>query len=433
MATEEKTVPGAVLMVQFVSPANDKFSRYIDYIDRDEAVRTENSMKYDVYAGWYMDNPEKTHMQSSEADAEAVRQHLAFGSRIRESALFTEDKDQLSYQDKKELKAAYAMAQLNQSPMWQPIISFDNQYLKECGVLSEDGKHLDESAIREATRRAMNEWKRSEHMPAPVWSASIHYNTDNIHVHVALAEPIPTRELIVRYGREQYTGRVKPKTLRLAKSRVVSTIANEHTQLKELNTVMRDRMVQGIRSKDLSKDKSLSDEYAEIFSQLPRDRRCWSYYHHGLAYLRPQIDSFVNRYLSLYCAEDVQNFREVLTTQQEQFKRAYGNSSRYREYAENKINDLRGRLGNAVLKQMREDARKMDEAEREAKKRARQRRAEEYAATQRKILMFQEKRKTRKLLDDGFWSLQQAFHEDFESIRNQQIYDAMMDEIENSR
>lgn len=35
---------------------------------------------------------------------------------------------------------------------------------------------------------------KSEGLEHAVWSAGIHYNTDNLHVHIATVEPYPMRE-----------------------------------------------------------------------------------------------------------------------------------------------------------------------------------------------------------------------------------------------
>ncbi|MFZ2537393.1 MAG: relaxase MobL, partial [Oscillospiraceae bacterium] len=50
---------GVVLVSRFIVPGDAKFSNYINYINRDEAVRNENFNKFSAYQD-YMNNPEKT-------------------------------------------------------------------------------------------------------------------------------------------------------------------------------------------------------------------------------------------------------------------------------------------------------------------------------------------------------------------------------------
>ena len=91
---------GVILKSRFILSKNRKFQEYIDYIDREEAVRNENFEKFSSYND-YMGNPEKT------------------------TGLFTADKDSLDEKEKLELKHLFRMAQQNNSIMWQNVISFD--------------------------------------------------------------------------------------------------------------------------------------------------------------------------------------------------------------------------------------------------------------------------------------------------------------------
>lgn len=111
------------------------------------------------------------------------------------SALFTATKDKLTTDEKQRLKDQFIKAQKSDSPMWQQVISFTNDFLEKNGLYERSSGMLDEDKIRTITRLAMQEEVKDEKMDgAAVWSASIHYNTDNIHVHIALVEPTPTRK-----------------------------------------------------------------------------------------------------------------------------------------------------------------------------------------------------------------------------------------------
>lgn len=72
--------PGVVLVSKYVSGKSTKFSKYVNYINRDEAVRTEKFQTYNVNKldgyNQYMGNPEKS------------------------SGIFTQFKDSLSPEEK---------------------------------------------------------------------------------------------------------------------------------------------------------------------------------------------------------------------------------------------------------------------------------------------------------------------------------------------
>ena len=50
---------GVVVVNQFCNSTSKLFTGYINYMDREEASRSENTVKYNLYND-YMGNPEKT-------------------------------------------------------------------------------------------------------------------------------------------------------------------------------------------------------------------------------------------------------------------------------------------------------------------------------------------------------------------------------------
>ncbi len=161
---------GVVLVTEFTVPqaVGANFSGYIEYLDRESSKEKPKLME--DYLD-YMDNPEK-----------AV-------------SLFTENKDKLSPDEKNILKDAFTLSQKNGSLMWQTVLSFDNDFLEEYGLYDSKDKRLDDKKLMEYTRVCMDKLLKSEKIAdSAVWSGAIHYNTDNIHIHIATVEPIPTRE-----------------------------------------------------------------------------------------------------------------------------------------------------------------------------------------------------------------------------------------------
>ena len=107
---------GIVLVTKFIENSSKKFSQYVDYIDRDEAIRNEAFETFTVfeeYVGSYMDDKKKTY------------------------GLFTDEKDVLLGEGKENMKELFAQAQKNGSLMWQTVISFDNDFLRKNGLYDE--------------------------------------------------------------------------------------------------------------------------------------------------------------------------------------------------------------------------------------------------------------------------------------------------------
>ena len=91
--------------------------------------------------------------------------------------------------------------------MWQTVISFDNRWLEQNGIYDSQKQILDEQKLKEVTRLAVNRLLKSEGLEHAVWSAGIHYNTDNLHVHIATVEPYPMREKMMYNGKKEVRGK----------------------------------------------------------------------------------------------------------------------------------------------------------------------------------------------------------------------------------
>lgn len=123
-------MPGIVHMRQWVKSNSEKFSTYINYIDREEAVRNYKIEDYSLFND-YMGNPKKS------------------------GSLFTDDKDFLTENERRELKNLFSQAQRNNSCMWQDVFSFENEWLEEQGLYNSRTGVVDEKKVIEAVRNSM--------------------------------------------------------------------------------------------------------------------------------------------------------------------------------------------------------------------------------------------------------------------------------------
>lgn len=347
---EEKTVPGVILTSKYVF-SKQKFSEYISYIDRPDATRSDAYGLYSVYAD-YMDDPRK---RSPGFNPESEKA----------SSIFTVTKDQLTAQEKQELKRQFEIAQKNDSPMWQQVISFTDTFLKKYGLYDRTTGRLEEGRIRLVTRLAMQEELKDEKMDgAAVWSAAIHYNTDNVHVHIAIVEPHPTRkrgEFTVpgkcggKTKTGQFKGSMNPKTFGKMKSKIVNNIVDRAPELQKINDIIRKGIVAEKRGRNSYRDIRLRGAFLNLYRQLPPDRRLWMYNMNALHGLRPEIDNFTGLYINMYHRKDFMELTKELQSQQDFLKSVYGAGKQelYRNYAKTKTADLYTRMGNAVLRELR--------------------------------------------------------------------------------
>ncbi len=348
----DKIKAGVVVVTKFCRAGSSVFASYINYIDRKEAVRTENDYKYNLYQD-YMSNPEKT------------------------TGLFTEFSDLKTDAEKKELKRVFEKAQENDSLMWQTVISFDNRWLEENGLYQSKDRVLDEERLKGITRSAVRKMLEKEGLQNAVWSAAVHYNTDNIHIHIASVEPHPMREkkAYIQYeekmvnGRmckqpildqngkpvvkREYKGTFKPKSIEACRRKVVNEIIREKENNLKINSIIRDSIVKQKREHPLAKDKELCSLFFKLYRDMPDcNRNMWNYNNPIMNPQKKQIDAISQKYIEKYHGAEYQEFLSLINAQAEKYKKAYGESSD-RNYTEGKLNDLYTRMGNAVLTEIR--------------------------------------------------------------------------------
>lgn len=372
---------GVINKVKFIRNGSSKFKNFIDYIDRSEATRKKNFDKYSAYNN-YMGNPEKI------------------------GSLFTKDKHSLTEKEVKKLKKDFDKAQSNGSNMWQEVFSFDNEFLEANGLYDSENGALDEEKIQEATRRAMEELSKREGFKDLTWSASLHYNTDNIHVHIASVEINPSRE----------RGKFKPKTLYNMKSSFVNSLLDKQKDLDKINSLIRDNLIQGKKEMSFKEDIEMRKMVKEIVKKLPSDKRQWHYNYNSMQEVRPLIDNLTKYYIETYKKDEFKELVDRLEKEDKFYKEVYGKRKvETTTYKDNKIQDLYTRMGNTILKEIKEYVK------------------EEDLKSQKKFENLQEKwERNRNIIitKQGISMMKKSLNDDINSMKNQREYEKLQDSIE---
>lgn len=392
-----RAVPAIVMVCEFEKNNFKDYGGYIDYIDREE-THNELDLKSSNYAEYleYMDSKNR----KKEKDKTTVK-------------LFTEDKDILSDEDKEKLKDAYRIAQERGSYLWKDVFSFDNEWLEENKYYNSETKQLNEGKIREAIREAMSFRIEKENLNEAVWTADIHYNTDNIHIHTSLVELEPSKK----------KGKLKPQTLSNMKSAFVNSLVDRNKEHDKINELMREKIVD--RKKDINtfRDKEMKKQFINIIKLLPEDLRQWQYAYNSIDEARPLIDNLSKYYINNYCKEDFNELDKLLDVEVNEYKKLYGEGregkekGKYKDYKANELDYLYKRMGNAFLTEMRS-----------------------YAKEQRKDLKLIEGRGegnkdfksfnkiniTRKQIND----VKRGFSNEVQHIKNRKAYKELQKEIE---
>ncbi|MFR1316846.1 MAG: MobP2 family relaxase [Clostridium perfringens] len=372
---------GVINKVKFIRNGSSKFKNFIDYIDRSEATRKKNFDKYSAYNN-YMGNPEKI------------------------GSLFTKDKHSLTEKEVKKLKKDFDKAQSNGSNMWQEVFSFDNEFLEANGLYDSENGALDEEKIQEATRRAMEELSKREGFKDLTWSASLHYNTDNIHVHIASVEINPSRE----------RGKFKPKTLYNMKSSFVNSLLDKQKDLDKINSLIRDNLIQGKKEMSFKEDIEMRKMVKEIVQKLPSDKRQWHYNYNSMQEVRPLIDNLTKYYIETYKKDEFKELVDRLEKEDKFYKEVYGKRKvETTTYKDNKIQDLYTRMGNTILKEIKEYVK------------------EEDLKSQKKFENLQERWERNKniiITKQSISMMKKSLNNDINSMKNQREYEKLQSSIE---
>ena len=315
---------GIVLVQKFIQPGGAAYKGYVDYMDRPEAISSRSDLRdYDIFGTYqeYMGNPEKS------------------------TGLFNDE----DYQSGKQGGILY-----------QTVLSFEPEWLKENGIMDSDG-HIHEDLLREYTRIAVNTIQEKEDMKSFVWTAAVHYNTAHPHIHIAMVDPNPSwipgrgRCKVDAEGNLYQRGKWKDSTMAAAKSRIVNKVLNLADTNKEINEIMRDRIIyQGkVNSFHRDYDPQIEGAFSDLLQSLPEDMRLWKYGNNAMDLYRSQIDYISDMILKNYFEEDLKDLDKILDNISKQYAAAYGESKQGADFKKGKEKDLRYRMGNAVLSECR--------------------------------------------------------------------------------
>lgn len=319
-------MPAIVFKSKFITHSSKKFKSYIDYINREDAVRNNSFSRYSLYND-YMGNPQKT------------------------TSIFTKFSSKLSEKEKIDLKNNFAKAQNNGSIMWQEVYSFDNNFLKRQGLYDPTTNSLDEEKIKEAIRKSIEySLEKTNIKDSAIWSGAIHYNTDNIHIHVAICEPNPT----------QNRGKRTQKTLDDMKSKFINHLLDFDNEYKEINSILREDLAYSNKKSLLMKDIEMKKILNEIVKNLPSDKRHWHYNYNTMSDARVHLDKLTDHYIKNYKSKEYKELIDKLNKHEKELEIIYGKGQegkhldKFKDYKDNKIKELYTRMGNKTLNEIKE-------------------------------------------------------------------------------
>lgn len=138
-------------------------------------------------------------------------------------------------------------------------------------------------------------------------------------------------------------------------TKLYGSMINEIMQTREMNlrinTIIRKDIVEKLKEKELTKDGEIKIKFLELCQKIPKNRM--NYGNKEMRQYRAMIDEISEKFLEVYSSEKYYELREILDRQSLLYTEAYG-GDQGGDYKKNKLQELKEKMGNAVLKQAKD-------------------------------------------------------------------------------
>ena len=363
--------PGVLLLCDFVQAADATpgkgFSGFLDYQDRPEAfevVRSFDGDRWtlekkaaapgqipstpDAFSGYleYQDRRAAkpiTEVDASRLDPKDITAMINsfFDPGDKSDGIFDAVRDRLSPEEMKNYHEIYDHSQSIGCPMYRGVISFDNNFLREEGLMFNND--VEKRQLKDITRAAVHTLIDKSHLELANthWTAAIHYNTKNVHVHFSIVENEKVRR---RYDR------LPLSAIDASKSKVVNQcIGSEQSILR--SKLLREDLLPAM--KNTYRDNS--DILIRLMDQLPAEER-WEYNRQSFGDYRAVVNAAVDELIKADPDARAAYDRYVDKLQENalQLRRFYGDGSRelWKDFVPDRIQEFYSRAGNSLLKEL---------------------------------------------------------------------------------
>lgn len=298
--------------------------------------------------------------------------------------VFSCSSDQVSVADLKEIKGVFRKGQNHGSVIYQDVISHDNSYLEKLGLYDPKTEVLDEAGLKRAGKEMMDRLFEKEKLTdTGFWMASIHRNTNHIHIHFAVVESRNTRPTVSeKINGEILTmpkGKRKQSTLdemKTAYSQELNRYSFEIGQQKLIDRgalLTRKSDLRNILVKEVKEPRRYDQKALrllnEVYQGLPEKRSEWNYGNESRTKLSPEIRFKLDQLTEHILTSDIryEEYNAISDQLKKDAKETFGESKRSGKDAQsNAIFDLKKRTGNAILTSLKKQDQQMFELIQEA-------------------------------------------------------------------
>jgi len=315
--------PGVVFAMKFIYKWKIGGYDYLKYMNRPEAFKLIKHQHEDEYKDFYkyMGNDEKS------------------------DGIFDIQNDLLCEEQIDKYRLLEKESQHQGCPKYIGVTSFDNDFLKENCILTPMG--LNTKKLKEIARSSICEMistsKKLDEKNV-YWTAAIHTNTDNVHIHYSILEK---KRLVDRKN-----DTIEVKAFDDLKSKVANKIVGSE-QIIQLTKLTREVLLPNFKNEI----KPEQNQFMELLNALPKKQELWYYNRKEFKPYKLQVkkcvDSIINS--SHQLKESFDNFEKNLDNYSSKLKRLYGEGERhlYQNFKANKLDDFYSRAGNSLLTEMK--------------------------------------------------------------------------------
>ena len=295
-------------------------------------------------------------------DSEIFNEKIFTEETKKYTGLFTSEIDNLTVDEVEFYQQKFIEAQEADSFLWQDVVSFSEEFARESGLIDPKTNQVAQSRIIEATRKMMQKSFEKENMlDTGIWVASVHVNTDNLHVHVATVETENTRPMktfIDENGKEyrQRKGMRKQTTLDQMKYTFFNSLQSEKDLLSRINE-LRNELTKEIVPKAFNHAREnvqfqkLIETIKNEVNKIPQGKRKWAYKTQTKKN-KENIQKAINMLLKEN--KSYQEFQEKAKQYSDTRQDAYGQSKKKEnQHYLNRMKDMENRLGNRLLKEIK--------------------------------------------------------------------------------
>ncbi|MEC3226121.1 MobP2 family relaxase [Bacillus thuringiensis] len=335
------------------------FVKYVSYMGRKYALESKKKMtKSETEELNLIDK----HIQDLSPEKNKENQEIQNEAEEILPGVFSKDKNVITQHDLIDIKELMEKSQNSGSVYYQDVISFDTDFLVRNKLYDPETDILDENRIRIASHKMMQQLFKDEQIEESngFWFASIHRNTDHIHIHFGTVEKENRRKVVKKEvnGKTYYEpkGKRKQKTLDHMKTTFANALVDRTSELSRISNLRND-LVQEVKeqfqqSKEKKQDRKLI-LLQEIYDGLPSNKKDWTY---GSKKMPKKTRDKIDELTELLMKDNpiFKEYKEAVEKESDFQKELYGESDREdKDYAKNQLEDINKRMGNSLLKELK--------------------------------------------------------------------------------